>query len=266
MHIDVDAAEIGRNHRNSLALQADAKLGVAALLEALPGSLGGYEWDYDSITLRTEAWWESGQFKTLGGGDGINPQDLMRELASRLEDRDVVVSDASLSSGWAASHWRVGAPGRRILAPRGLAGLGWGLPAAVGAALAMRDRAQSGRIVCLAGDGAWGYSSAEVETLVRFGLPVSAIVLNNGTLAWNKHEAIERYGDAGVSMDFGDMRWSAAAEALGARGVRVDQAAELGEALDVALTHSGPSVLEIVSSEVESPVQADAAYTTTDEP
>ena len=193
--------------------------------------------------------------------DRVKPQQVARELAARLRDDDLVVTDASLSSGWGASLWRVGAPGRRLLAPRGLAGLGWGLPASVGAALAMRDLGRSGRIVCLAGDGAWGYSVAEIETLARFGLPVTSIVLNNKVLGWNKHEAIERYGDEYVSHDFLDVSWSKAAEALGAQAVRVDDAAGFGEALDTALERTdGPTMVEVSSSPVETPVQAEAAY------
>jgi acetolactate synthase-1/2/3 large subunit len=228
-------------------------------VEALIRALGGYTfenaWDLDALRRRADEVWERATYKVPVEEDRVKPQDVVRALAARLGAEDLVVTDASLSSGWIASHWRVQTSGRRVLAPRGLAGLGWGLPAAVGAAFAMRDGGRQGRVVCLAGDGGWGYSSSEIETLVRFRLPVVSIVLNNRVLGWNKHVAMRRYPDAWVSQDFLDVKWCAAAEALGAWAVRVERTEDLGRALDSAFSHTeGPAVVEVSSSEFETPV------------
>jgi acetolactate synthase-1/2/3 large subunit len=109
--------------------------------------------------------------------------------------------------------------------------------------------------VCLAGDGGWGYSLAEIETLARFSVPLTSIVLNNHALAWTKHGAVRRFPDAWISQDFTDVNWARAAEALGAWAVRVEDAGRLGDAIDTALSKiDGPSVLEVLSSEFETPV------------
>jgi acetolactate synthase I/II/III large subunit len=180
---------------------------------------------------------------------------VMRALTERLTDDDLLVTDASLSSGWAASRWRTRSCGRRLLSPRGVAGLGWGLPAAAGAAFAIRDSRRPGRVVCLAGDGGWGYSLAEIETLARFSVPLTSIVLNNHALAWTKHGAVRLFPDAWISQDFTDVNWARAAESLGAWAVRVEDAGQLGDAIDTALSKiDGPSVLEVLSSEFETPV------------
>jgi acetolactate synthase I/II/III large subunit len=255
VHIDVDAEEIGRNNGSTLGIQGDAKLATKSLVEALGAHEAATAWEYDSIAARTDDFWESDVFKHPVEGDRIKPQHVLRVLGAELGDDDVIVTDASLSSGWAASRWRVSAPGRRLIAPRGLAGLGWGLPAAIGAAFGLRDAGHPGRVVCLAGDGGWGYSLSEIETLARFRIALPSIVLNNKALAWNKHVAMRRYPDAWVSQDLLDVRYADAAIALGAFGVRVDDANSVGDAIRAALAETQrPSVVEISSSEHETPV------------
>ena len=245
----------GRNFARSLPVQSDAKLGIASLIEHVRGSDAGYKWDLDALRQRVEEAWSNNRYKYPVEADRVKPQDVIRALTDRLTDDDLVITDASLSSGWAASRWRTRSCGRRLLSPRGVAGLGWGLPAAAGAAFAIRDSRRRGRVVCLAGDGGWGYSLAEIETLARFSVPLTSIVLNNNALAWTKHGAVGRFPDAWVSQDFTDVSWARAAEALGAWAVRVEDASRLGDAIDAALSQiDGPSVLEVLSSEFETPV------------
>jgi acetolactate synthase-1/2/3 large subunit len=255
IHIELDAEEIGRNNARSLGIQADARLASAALLEALGAGEASSAWDLDAIARRADEFWETDVFKQPVDEDRIKPQRVLRELAAQLADDDVIVTDASLSSGWAASRWRVSATGRRLIAPRGVAGLGWGLPAAIGAAFGLKDIGHPGRVVCLAGDGGWGYSLSEIETLARFRMPLVSVVLNNQVLGWNKHVAMRRYPDAWVSQDFLDVRYADAAIALGGFGVRVDEAEGVGDALRAALAEpERPSVVEVSSSEYETPV------------
>jgi acetolactate synthase-1/2/3 large subunit len=94
-----------------------------------------------------------------------------------------------------------------------------------------------------------------VETLARFGMPVVSVVLNNSVLGWNKHVVQRRYGSDHVSQDFSDVDYAANARSLGAHAVRVDRIEDVGAALDEAFAVRGrPSVVEVVSSEHETPV------------
>ena len=255
VHVDSDGEELGRNHPKTVAVQADARLGLERLRERIAGKEHSWDWPMEEVRSRVEESWQMDRFKVPVEEDKIKPQQVVRSLAKRLGDEDMIVTDASLSSGWAASLWRVGAPGRRLLAPRGVAGLGWGLPAAVGAAFGMRDLGAGGRVVCLAGDGGWGYSFGELETLARFDLAVPSIVLNNAVLGWNKHVAVRRYPDAWVSQDLGEVDWAKTAEGLGSWAERVEDAADVDGAIQRALEfESGPAVLDVLSSEFETPV------------
>ena len=255
VHVDVDGEEIGRNHPRTVAVQADARLGIQALREAFVGRDFSSDWDLTEIAARVEELWQTENFKVPLEQDRIKPQQVIRSLSTRLDDDDMIVTDASLASGWAASLWRVEAAGRRVLAPRGVAGLGWGLPAATGAAFGMRDLGRPGRVVCLAGDGGWAYSVAEIETLARFGMAVPSIVLNNAVLGWNKHVAMRRYPDAWVSQDFGEVDWARTAEGLGGWAERVEDPGDLDAAIGRALAwEDRPAVLDVLSSEFETPV------------
>lgn len=263
VHIDVDSSELGRNYHNTVPLVGDAKLGIAALVEALRANLPpAGDWDHDRIrAIRTE-WWDGPiQFKEQPVDGVLKPQDLMRVMREHMSDDDLFVSDASLSSGWIAGRWEVRTTGRHFFAPRGLAGLGWGLPAAIGVAEATREELASGeprapRVVCLAGDGGWGYSLTEVETAARRQIPLVCVVLNNSTLAWIKHSAATRYPDAMVSQDFIDVSYSQAAKALGAQVAYVDDLHQFDVALKTAFadTTQRPWVIEARTCEIETPV------------
>lgn len=256
IEIDVDAEELGRN-ADSIAIQADAKLAAEALIAALPGSTRS-QWDWAAIEQARTSWWTGPiEYREAPVAGVVKPQDVMRLLSERLGDEDVLSCDASLSSGWGATRWRMtGSTGRRFYAPRGLAGLGWGLPGAIGVACAKADSKSSGRVYCLAGDGGWAYSMSEIETAARERLPIISLVLNNSTLGWIKHTAHTRYPGKMVSQSFLDVRFGAAAQALGAKTSYVTSLDALGSALADATRHDGPTVIEINSCNIETPVVA----------
>jgi acetolactate synthase-1/2/3 large subunit len=130
-----------------------------------------------------------------------------------------------------------------------MAGLGWGGPAALGAQAALGPQS---RVFALVGDGAWAYSLADIETSVRFDLPVVFVILNNGSLAWVRHGQ-ERGGKV-LSADFSPADYAGAAESFGATGIRVGPDDELEAALAAALRADGPALVDVRSSRVLSPV------------
>ena len=193
----------------------------------------------------------------------LKPQDMMRVFRRAMSDDDLFVSDASLASGWIGGRWQVRTTGRHFFAPRGLAGLGWGLPAAIGVAEAMLTMDQTSsngdraaRVVCIAGDGGWGYSMADVETAVRRKLPIVVVILNNSTLGWIKHSAATRYPDEMVSEGFEDVSYAEAASALGAQVDSVTDLDQFEVALSKALADDtlGPWVIEARTCDIETPV------------
>lgn len=248
VQVDSDAEELGRTY-DVIGIWADARLGVEALT-AIVGE-GASEWDPHELQEERAAW----RAEVAGGWRAeapLRPQDVLKVLDEVVDAETMLVCDASLSSGWGAVHTVASMAGRSFLAPRGLAGLGWGAPAAIGTALARPDA----RVVCLAGDGAWAYSMGEVESMARLGLPILSVIINNSALAWVKHSQARRLDGQALSSDFSRVDFAASARGLGAQGVRVATLAELEPVLLEwkASRERTPTVVDVEVDDVETPV------------
>ena len=239
VHADVDATEIGRAIPAHIGVVADARPFCLSLAEALEGwQLPAAPW-IDAIRPAEES---------ARDGDGVHPADVVVALDRLLGPDDVLVCEASLSSGWAARYFRVKRAGPGMLAPRGLAGLGWAPGASLGARLARPQ----GRVVALTGDGGWGYGLIETETACRYGLDITTVVLNNSSLAWIRH--VESRMKMPYSTDFTDVDFVATARAMGATGRRVERAGGVEATIAEALETPGPSVVEAIVSPEATPI------------
>jgi acetolactate synthase I/II/III large subunit len=251
IHLDNDPEEIGRNYPNSVPLVADALLGTQAMLAALSGTTANTNWKFEPFKQQYQAWYDEKTNPATPSNTPIRPPTVMEIVNQHLKDDDIVVCDASLSSGWAAAFLNFSVAGRRMIAPRGLAGLGWGSPAAIGASLA---RKQKSRILQFAGDGGFGYSLQEIEVMARFNLPVVNVIFNNDTLGWIKHVQKDYYDQNYVSTDFAHINFATVAEGFGARGYTAKTLDEFAEYLAMEEKPSGPAVIEVLSDQWESPV------------
>ena len=247
IHLDADPMEVGRNYE-SLRLVGDAKLTLAALQSAMTRR---------DLTLRKAARPAieaeiaaavSGWRQTTAGvrsrdGGPVRPERVMAELDRRMSPEDIAVADASYSSIWIVGGLTARRAGQRFLTPRGIAGLGWGLPMAIGAQMAAPTR----RVVCLCGDGGFAHSWAELETLRRLDLPITVIVLNNGILGYQKHAEDVNFGEHTNAVNFTEVDHAAIARACGVNGVRVDRGEDAGAALDAAFASGKPTLIDVVT-------------------
>ncbi|WP_342659962.1 Acetolactate synthase large subunit IlvB1 [Rhodococcus ruber] len=246
IHIDVDALEVGRNYE-SVRLVGDAKAALADLADALAAT---------DLTTRValsdqlRADIEAGRRRhfeavaPLFESDSvpIAPERLFSELGQVLTADDIVVSDASYSSFWIASYLRSQRPGQRFLMPRGLAGLGWGLPLALGAKLAAPDK----RVIAVVGDGGFAHVWSELETAVREDLPVTVLVLNNSILAAQRHAENAVFGRTTTGVEFEAVDHAAVAAAAGATGIVVDRPDAIAPALRKAVDSQHTVVIDVV--------------------
>src|SRR5262249_45553748 len=137
IHIDIDPMEVGRNYE-AVRLVGDAVTTLKALTAALlEQDLSLRASAREQLESRIAAAWQ--EFETdrrpllMHNTGPIRPERVMAELQLLLNPKTIVVADASYSSMWVVGQLRVLAPGMRFVTPRGLAGLGWGLPLAIGA-------------------------------------------------------------------------------------------------------------------------------------
>ncbi|MBK0393761.1 acetolactate synthase catalytic subunit [Ramlibacter algicola] len=242
--IDIDSQELGRNYAG-MRFAGDA----AATLEALCGLLEGR---CDAVTRERIAEFapmvEQARQDHLeelapysrSDATPMRPERIMAELA-RCEGDVTWVADASYSSIWLVQYLRSSRPGTRFVTPRGIAGLGWGVPMAIGAKIA---RPQS-RVICLTGDGGFAHCWAELETARRHAVPVTIAVLNNGVLGFQINAEESRFGTHTDVCHFGDIDYVAIARACGCDGRRVATAAELRKALEASAQSKVPFVIDI---------------------
>jgi acetolactate synthase-1/2/3 large subunit len=158
-----------------------------------------------------------------------------------VDARTLIAADASYITGWALSHIENVAQGCTFISPRGTGGLGWGLPAAIGAKLADPSRT----VMCLTGDGGFGYVINELETAARYRVKVLTVVFNNGTLAFQKHYEEKLFGTA-IECDLLDVDYAEVARALKCGGERVTDPDGIGPALQRGLAAPGPYVIDVV--------------------
>jgi acetolactate synthase I/II/III large subunit len=244
LHLDVDPTEIGRNYPTAVGLVGDAKLGLTDLLAAVqdrgcqprPNPLAG-------LSAEVSTFWADFEAKATATGTPIKPQRVIRALARLLPADSIVVADAGTPTPFVAAYLRSSA-GRRVIIPRGYGGLGYALPGVVGAKLA-RPQAT---VVGLMGDGSFGMSAGELETISRLGLSVILIQFNNACFGWIKVGQELLCDGRHFGVDFSaDTDHAAIARGFGLRGVRVERPEDVEPALQEALSADQPTFIDIVT-------------------
>lgn len=252
IHLDIDPEEIGRVFPDSIPLLSDVRLGLAAVQDKIKQpQLKKSAWDFEALQSEWSSWYKKSTETPYAKEGRLRPQSIMAAVDKILTEDDIVVCDASLSSGWASAFLRLKTAGHQFLAPRGLAGLGWGAPAAVGASLA---KPNAKRIIHFAGDGGFSFSVQELEVMSRLKLPVVTLVLNNDILGWIKHAQKDLYQEKYISTDYSHVDFATVSEGFGVKGYSVKTIEELEECLHKAVNSSDPVVIDVISDQWESPV------------
>jgi acetolactate synthase-1/2/3 large subunit len=253
IHLDIDGQEVGRNYE-ALRLVGDAKLTLEALTEALrrrdlgkrKSTRAALEARIADGRRRHEA-----EARPMTGSDAspLRPERVMAELDRILTPDYIVVADASYSSIWTSNFLKVRKPGQRFLSPRGMAGLGWGLPMAIGAKLARPEAP----VFCLAGDGGFGHVWSELETARRNRLPLVLAVLNNQILGYQKDAEDVIFGDHTSAVLFEPVDHAMIARACGCRGIRIERAEDIAPALKEGFASNEVTLLDIVTDPAARP-------------
>ena len=174
----------------------------------------------------------------------------MAALENVLTPDSIVASDASFSSIWITNYLTSRRSGMRFLTPRGRAGLGWGIPMAMGAAVAEPEAP----IYCVTGDGGFAHVWSEIEVAKRENLKVTIIVLNNGVLGYVRTTEFLRYGKNSTSITISPIDHTLVAKACGMESIRVETFEELQLALDRARTARGSVLIDVLCTPDAPPI------------
>jgi acetolactate synthase-1/2/3 large subunit len=245
IQIDLDPLQLSNNFANTLDIGGDARLVVRDLVELLKkeGKLRKPSPWVDELNGKRADFWELSESSLHSDAIPIKPQRIIHALNQRLSSPSIVIADAGTPTPYITRFLKLQGGGSRFLIPRSFGGLGYSIPAVVGAHLA-RPEAQ---LVALFGDGSLGMSAGELETLVRLKIPAVLIHFNNGCFGWIK--ALQALHSKGKfqSVDFTAANMAPLAEAFGMKAFHIETPTELEEGLNQAFSSRDPVFLDIVT-------------------
>jgi len=233
IHIDIDPAEIGKNKRVDIPIVGDVRIVLSQMLQENETGKHPRQWN------ERVAQWKA-DFPLRYPDDGrLLPQFIVKELSELLNGKGIIVTEVGQNQMWAAQHFCFRRP-RQWISSGGLGTMGYGFPAAIGAAVACPDEP----VFDIAGDGSFQMNIQELATVAQYNIPVKVVILNNQFLGmvrqWQELFYEKRYSFTELTaVDFVRV-----AEAYGVPGLRVDAPGDVRAALETAIATEGPFVLD----------------------
>jgi acetolactate synthase-1/2/3 large subunit len=234
IHIDIDAAEVGKLRRANVALVGDARVALRELARPLdniePWRAQCLEWKRQYILDPSPR------------NERVHAPTLLRRLSERAPRDTTFACDVGQHQMWVAQHVRFDSPDRHLTSG-GLGAMGFGIPAAIGACFARRGS----HVIAVTGDGSIMMNLQELATIVRYALPVRIVLIDNRALGlvrqWQELFHEERYSEIDLSDNPDFVR---VAEAFGIPAFRVDRADQVERAVEQIVDGPGPLLCHVV--------------------
>ena len=243
IHVDIDPAEINKIIHVDLPIVSDAKEFLLSLKNQL---------DYQKINDNTGIWtnevveWKRTVPRFDQSNSVLNPQTVIRLLSDYSTKDTIVVTDVGQHQIWTAHHYAYTQP-RTLITSGGLGTMGYGLPAAIGAAAACPGQF----VICVSGDGSFQMNLQELITAVKYQLPLKIAILNNGYLGmvrqWQELFYHGRYSQVKMTSP----NFTQLAQAYGVAGFSAKTKEEAQQIISEAFKHTGPVVMEFNIMEEE---------------
>ena len=249
VQVDCDPSAIDKNVRVSLGIVADVK-DLLTTVDSRIRPVSRAAWcsapaGYAAVaSQRSEAAAASQRSGSgdLANGDAVDPEAAVAAFADAARGEAIVVTDVGQHQIWAVRGFPQTRP-RRLLTSGGMGAMGFGIPAAIGAAVACPER----RVVAFVGDGGAQMTFEELVVAAELGLRVTFVVFVNKTLGLVRQMQDDAYGARHFATDMRVPDFVKMAQACGVRGFRVSDAAELGAAARRALRTKGPCLVEVAT-------------------
>lgn len=247
IHIDVDPAVIGATYPTDVAVVGDARLALEALTKALKGHKSANSDGIARVAAAKAA--KRARFHELSASDEapIRPERLIADLRAVLPDDAVVVADPGTPCPYFSAFYEHRRSGRSFITNRAHGALGYAMSAAVGAAIGRPGV----KTVAVMGDGSFGFTCGELETIVRLKLPITMIVVSNAVYGWIKAGQKTGFGERYFSVDFDRTDHARVAEAFGVKSWKVEDPKALREVLSRAVQHDGPTLVDVIAQPLQ---------------
>jgi acetolactate synthase I/II/III large subunit len=256
IHIDIDPTVIGANYKVDGRLVGDARLCLGALATACEDARverpGRDAVEQDVAAAKREkftAFIELAESRE----SPIRPERIVAELQRVLPDDAIIVADPGTPCPYLSAYYQQNRTGRQFITNRAHGALGYSLSAAVGAYFGR----PGAKVVAVMGDGSFGFTIGEMETITRLRLPITFVVISNSTYGWIKAGQKAGFDERYFSVDFSRTDHARVAEAYGAKTWTVTDPNDLHSALAAAIENDGPTLVDIVAQplhEAKAPV------------
>ncbi|MGV0024519.1 biosynthetic-type acetolactate synthase large subunit [Phormidesmis priestleyi ANT.L61.2] len=241
IHIDIDPAEVAKVRMPDVPIVGDVRQVLIDLLnrsteEGDPVSPGQTQ----NWLERIDRWREDYPLEVPHYPDKLSPQEVIVEVSRQAPDA-YYTTDVGQHQMWAAQFLKNGP--RRWISSAGLGTMGFGLPAAMGAKVAVPHE----QVICISGDSSFQMNLQELATLAQHRINVKTMIINNGwqgmVRQWQEAFYDERYSSS--NMEVGMPDFVKLAEAFGVKGMRVESRDELSSAIAQMLAHDGPVLMDV---------------------
>ena len=233
IHIDIDPASISKNVRADIPVVGDARQILSELIEAVEHR-DRTEW-FEKIRE-----WKS-KFPVTYDREAniVKPQYVIEELHRQTEGKATIVTGVGQHQMWAAQFYHYNRP-RQFISSGGLGTMGFGLPAAIGAQIALPD----GLVIDIDGDSSFNMTLTELSTAVMYDLPIKVCILNNGYMGMVRQWQELFYGKRYSHSSLKNPDFAVVAKALGAVGMTVEKKKDVPKAIGKMLAETRPCVVD----------------------
>lgn len=244
VQIDIRTERLGRRCKLDLGLTGDVKETVKAILPFLEPKTDG------SFLEKCQERYQDNRKNLLSHaqpspGKAIHPEYLTRVLSEQAAEDAIFTTDVGTPTVWAARYVDM-KTGRRLIGSFNHGSMASAMPQAIGAQFAYPDR----QVISLSGDGGFAMLMGDVLTIFQYDLPVKLIVYNNSSLGFVAME-MKVIGMPPFGTDLKNPNFAKMAEAIGIKGIRVEESEDVEAAIAAALAHPGPVLVDVVVNQAE---------------
>ena len=252
--IEADPARAGARVATELPVIGDAKEALAGLLPMLKQQPDAAF--LEKCRTSMDRWRQKMAAMQDADRDPIAPQYVVSVLDQLAAENAILTCDSGTIATWAARHWMIRG-GREFYLSGNLATMAPGMPYAIGMQHAFPGR----QVIAYVGDGGFAMLMAEFLTAIQHQLPVKVVINNNnslGQILWE--QMVLGYPEHGVRYPEPFVNYAAFAEANGGLGIKVERPADVRAAIQQALSHAGPALVDVNVNPDEPPLPGKVEY------
>ena len=248
VHIDCDPEVITASYQTEVAVVSDARLALSALNTEIArrGNSTGFG-GARAVGIAKKKKWDAFWPLARSNASPILPERTISALRNVLDNDAIIVGDPGTPCPYISAYYEVRKTGRTLFSNRAHGALGYALSASMGACVGAPGK----KIVALMGDGSFGFTCGELETVVRKKMPITFIVFSNSVYGWIKAGQKSGFDERYYSVDFNRTNHTAVAEAFGVKAWTVENPDDLESVLKKAVAHEGPTLVDIISQPLQ---------------